>query len=136
MIRSRSAASRRRSARCSMRIPPRATSTSTGTSSPRPRAGGSAEKARQVFKAAPATRDINFDWNELAKTVRLEVDQNKARALGVDSQLLGKTLQTLLPGVTATQYRERTESIDVVARAVAPERLSVEGLEAINLRTG
>ena len=38
--------------------------------------------------------------------------------------------------MTVTQYRERTESIDVVARAVAPERLSVEGLEAINLRTG
>jgi len=95
-----------------------------------------AEKVRQVFKADPATRDVNFDWNELAKTVRLEVDQNKARALGVDSQILGNTLQTLLSGVTVTQYRERTESIDVVARAVAPERLSVEGLQAINLRTG
>ena len=94
-----------------------------------------AERVRQVFKADPATRDINFDWNELAKTVRLEIDQNKARALGVDSQVLGNTLQTLLSGVTVTQYRERTESIDVVARAVAPERLSVEGLEAINLRT-
>jgi multidrug efflux pump subunit AcrB len=97
---------------------------------------GVAEKVRQVFKADPATRDVNFDWNELAKTVRLEVDQNKARALGIDSQILGNTLQTLLTGVTVTQYRERTESIDVVARAVAPERLSVEGLEAINLRTG
>jgi multidrug efflux pump len=95
-----------------------------------------AEQVRQVFKADPATRDVNFDWNELAKTVRLEVDQNKARALGVDSQILGNTLQTLLSGVTVTQYREATESIDVVARAVAPERLSVEGLEAINLRTG
>jgi len=41
----------------------------------------------------------------------------------------------LLSGVTVTQYREGTETIDVVARAVAPERLSVEGLEAINLRT-
>ena len=68
-----------------------------------------AEQVRQVFKADPATRDINFDWNELAKTVRLEVDQNKARALGVDSQLLGNTLQTLLSGVTVTQYRERAE---------------------------
>ncbi|SEP38687.1 multidrug efflux pump [Rhodospirillales bacterium URHD0017] len=95
-----------------------------------------AEQVRQVFKAYPATRDINFDWNELAKTVRLEVDQNKARALGVDSQLLGNTLQTLLSGVTVTQYRDRTETIDVVARAVPAERLSVEGLEAINLRTG
>jgi multidrug efflux pump subunit AcrB len=95
-----------------------------------------AERVRQVFEADPATRDVNFDWNELAKTVRLEVDQNKARALGVDSQILGNTLQTLLSGVTVTQYRERTESIDVVARAVAPERLSLEGLQAINLRTG
>ncbi len=94
-----------------------------------------AEQVRQVFKADPATRDINFDWNELAKTVRLEVDQSKARALGIDSQALGNTLQTLLSGVTVTQYRERTETIDVVARAVAPERLSVEGLEAIHLRT-
>ena len=43
-----------------------------------------AEQVRQVFKADPDTRDINFDWNELAKSVRLEVDQAKARALGVD----------------------------------------------------
>jgi multidrug efflux pump subunit AcrB len=96
---------------------------------------GVAEQVRQVFKADPATRDINFDWNELAKTVRLEIDQSKARALGVDSQLLGNTLQTLLTGVTVTQYREGTETIDVVARAIDAERLSVEGLEAINLRT-
>ena len=94
-----------------------------------------AEKVRQVFKADPATRDINFDWNELAKTVRLEIDQNKARALGIDSQMLGNTLQTLLTGVVVTQYRDRAESIDVVARAVPNERLSLEGLEAINLRT-
>ncbi|UYN93068.1 MAG: efflux RND transporter permease subunit [Enhydrobacter sp.] len=94
-----------------------------------------AEKVRQVFKADPDTRDINFDWNEMAKTVRLQVDQSKARALGVDSQLLGNTLQTLLSGIVVTQYRDGTESIDVVARAVPGERLSLEGLEAINLRT-
>jgi multidrug efflux pump subunit AcrB len=96
---------------------------------------GVADQVRQVFKADPAIRDVNFDWNELSKSVRLEVDQNKARALGVDSQLLANTLQTLLTGVTVTQYREGTETIDVVARAVNAERLSVEGLEAINLRT-
>src|SRR4029077_15300278 len=83
-----------------------------------------AEQVRQVFKADPAIRDVNFDWNELAKSVRLEVDQSKARALGVDSQLLANTLQTLLTGVTVTQYREGTETIDVVARAVNAERLS------------
>ncbi len=94
-----------------------------------------AEQVRQVFKADPDTRDINFDWNELAKSVRLEVDQAKARALGVDSQILGNALQTILSGVVVTQYREGTETIDVVARAVAAERLSVDGLESIHFRT-
>jgi multidrug efflux pump len=94
-----------------------------------------AEQVRQVFKADPDARDINFDWNELAKSVRLEVDQAKARALGVDSQILGNALQTILSGVVVTQYREGTETIDVVARAVAPERLSVDGLESIHFRT-
>jgi multidrug efflux pump len=94
-----------------------------------------AEQVRQVFKVDPDTRDINFDWNELAKSVRLEVDQAKARALGVDSQILGNALQTILSGVVVTQYREGTETIDVVARAVAAERLSVDGLESIHFRT-
>ncbi len=94
-----------------------------------------AEQVRQVFKTDPDTRDINFDWNELAKSVRLEVDQAKARALGVDSQILGNALQTILSGVTVTQYREGTETIDVIARAVASERLSVDGLESIHFRT-
>jgi multidrug efflux pump len=94
-----------------------------------------AEQVRQVFKADPDTRDINFDWNELAKSVRLEVDQAKARALGVDSQILGNALQTILSGVVVTQYREGTETIDVVARAVASERLSVDGLDSIHFRT-
>ena len=94
-----------------------------------------AEQVRQVFKADPDTRDINFDWNELAKSVRLEVDQAKARALGVDSQILGNALQTILSGVVVTQYREGTETIDVVARALPSERLSVDGLELIHFRT-
>ncbi|CAN5470284.1 efflux RND transporter permease subunit [soil metagenome] len=94
-----------------------------------------AEQVRQVFKADPDTRDVNFDWNELAKSVRLDVDQAKARALGVDSQLLSNALQTILSGVIVTQYREGVETIDVVARAVPAERLSVEGLESIHMRT-
>ena len=53
-----------------------------------------AEQVRQVFKADPDTRDVNFDWNELAKSVRLDVDQAKARALGVE-----------LPAARATRCR-------------------------------
>ncbi len=93
-----------------------------------------AEQVRTVFKANPSTRDINFDWFELGKSVRLQVDHAKARALGVNPQDLSMALNTLLSGITVTQYREGDESIDVVARAVPAERLSLEGLDSVTVR--
>jgi multidrug efflux pump len=93
-----------------------------------------AEQVRAVFNANPHTRDINFDWFELGKTVRLDIDHAKARALGVNPQDLSNTLNTLLSGVTVTQFREGDESIDVVARAVAAERLSLDGLDSVTVR--
>jgi multidrug efflux pump len=95
-----------------------------------------AEQVRQVFKADPDTRDVNFDWNELAKSVRLDVDQAKARAAGHrPSQLLSNALQTILSGVIVTQYREGVETIDVGRPCRGARALSVEGLESIHLRT-
>ncbi|HEX2889396.1 efflux RND transporter permease subunit, partial [Vineibacter terrae] len=93
-----------------------------------------AGQVREVFKANPNTRDINFDWFELGKSVRLDIDHAKARALGVNPQDLATALNTLLSGVTVTQYREGDESIDVVARAVAAERLSLDGLDSVTVR--
>jgi len=93
-----------------------------------------AEQVREVFKANPNTRDINFDWFELGKSVRLQIDHAKARALGVNPQDLSTALNTLLSGITVTQYREGDESIDVVARAVPAERLSLDGLDSVTVR--
>ncbi|MBX3500897.1 MAG: efflux RND transporter permease subunit [Alphaproteobacteria bacterium] len=93
-----------------------------------------AERVRAVFKADPDTRDINFDWFELSKTVRLDIDHAKARALGVNPQDLSQALHTLLSGTTVTQFREGDELIDVVARAVAPERLGLDNLDGITVR--
>jgi len=87
-----------------------------------------------VVKATPGTRDVNFDWFEMSKSVRLEVDQAKARALGIDPQNLAATLNTLLTGITVTQYRERDEAIDVILRAVPGERTSLDNLDGISLR--
>jgi multidrug efflux pump len=93
-----------------------------------------AEKVRAVFKADPDTRDINFDWFELAKSVRLDIDHAKARALGVNAQDLGQALHTLLSGTTVTQFREGDELIDVVARAIATERVGLDNLDGITVR--
>jgi len=93
-----------------------------------------AEKVRAVFKADPDTRDINFDWFELSKSVRLDIDHAKARALGVNPQDLGQALHTLLSGTTVTQFREGDELIDVVARAIAAERVGLDNLDGITVR--
>ncbi|MEI8144686.1 MAG: efflux RND transporter permease subunit [Alphaproteobacteria bacterium] len=84
-----------------------------------------AQKVRDVMRANPNTIDAHLDWNEESPSVRLLVDQDRARALGLNVQDVAQTLQTLLTGVTVTSVRDRTERIDVVARAPINERVDL-----------
>jgi multidrug efflux pump subunit AcrB len=65
----------------------------------------------------------------------LEVDQDRARALGLTPQDVSQMLQTLLSGYVVTQYREGIEHIDVVARAVPSERLELDRLPSLTIAT-
>ena len=94
-----------------------------------------AEQVRQVMAANPKIVDPHLDWSEQVKSIRLEVDQDRARALGLTPQDVAQTLQTLLSGLTITQYREGIEHIDVVARAVPNERLELGRLPALTITT-
>ena len=76
-----------------------------------------AESIAGVMRAHPNLRNVNFDWNERVKSVRVEIDQARARALGVSSQDVALTLQGWLVGTTVTQFREDDQLIDVVWRA-------------------
>jgi multidrug efflux pump subunit AcrB len=92
-----------------------------------------AEDVRQVMAANSKIVDPHLDWSEQVKSIRLEVDQDRARALGLTPPDVAQTLQTLLSGYTVTQYREGIEHIDVVARAVASERLELNRLPALTI---
>jgi multidrug efflux pump len=94
-----------------------------------------AEDVRRVMAANPKIVDPHLDWSEQVKSIRLEVDQDRARALGLTPQDVAQTLQTLVSGYTVTQYREGIEHIDVVARAVATERLALNRLPALTIAT-
>jgi multidrug efflux pump len=94
-----------------------------------------AEEVRQVMAANPQIVDPHLDWSEQVKSIRLEVDQDRARALGLTPQDVAQTLQTLLSGLTITQYREGIEQINVVARAVAAERLELDRLPGLTIAT-
>jgi multidrug efflux pump len=94
-----------------------------------------ADDVRKVMAGNPKLIDPHLDWNEQTKSIKLEVDQDRARALGLTPQDVAQTLQTLLSGLTVTQYREGIETIDVVARAVSAERLDLGRLPSLTIST-
>jgi len=94
-----------------------------------------AVQVRDRMREHPNLRDVNLQWNERTRALRLRIDQDRVHALGLDSAEISRTLQTLISGATVTQVREGTELIDVVARAVESERLNAAQLDALAIRT-
>ena len=94
-----------------------------------------AQSFAQVLGQHPGTRNINYDWNEPAKVIKVEVDQDRARALGISSQQLSANINAVLSGTTVTQLRESTYLIDIVARAVPEERAKLETLRNLQIET-
>jgi multidrug efflux pump len=94
-----------------------------------------ADDVRAVMAANRKIIDPHLNWGEQVKSIRLEVDQDRARAIGLTPQEVAQNLQTLLSGFTVTQYREGIEHIDVVARAVAAERLDLDRLPTLTIAT-
>ena len=94
----------------------------------------SAEMAA-IMRVNSHLNDVNADWGEMTKQLRLEVDQDKARALGVSSQSISQALATFLNGLPITQFREGDLLIDVVGRADSVERKRLSAVEDIQLHT-
>ena len=88
-----------------------------------------------VLSAEPRLRDISLDWNEPARVVRLEVNQDKARQLGISSQDIAGALQAVFTGQTVTQLRDGIFLVPVVARGDAGDRSSLEALQNLQLGT-
>ena len=94
-----------------------------------------AEQVASVMRANPHVKDVNFDWNEMGKSVRLEIDQDRARALGVSSHDLSNSVNSMLAGSAITQVRDGDYLVDVVVRAPGDERARMSALADINIRT-
>ena len=80
------------------------------------------DQLKAILRAQPSMRGVNDNWNEQIKVLRLDVDQDKARALGVTSQAIAQTSRAGLSGSTVGQYREGDKLIDIVLRQPADER--------------
>jgi multidrug efflux pump subunit AcrB len=88
---------------------------------------------RETMAANAKTRDPHLDWNEMMPSIRLEVDQDRARAFGLDPTAISQTLQTLVSGAPISTVRDRTEKVEIVARAVPSERLEPSRLADFTL---
>ena len=84
-----------------------------------------ADRAKDVLRANPNMRGVNDNWNESVKALRLSIDQDKARALGVTSQAVAQASRTILSGSTIGQYREGDKLVDIVLRQPAEERNAI-----------
>ena len=94
-----------------------------------------ARKVADTVRKNPHVRNVNLDWDEPSKVIRLVIDQDRARLLGVSSQDLSNFLQSSLSGVPVTQYRERDELISILLRGPAEERARLSLLENLAVPT-
>ena len=93
------------------------------------------DEVKAVMRANTATRGTNDNWNENVKAISLDVDQAKARNLGVTSQSIAQAVRTLLVGSTVEQFREDNKLIDIVLRQPLEERDAITDLNSAYVST-
>ena len=86
----------------------------------------------------PAHAEVNFDWIEPARKVRIRIDQDQARLLGLSSESIAAMLNTVMSGATVTQVRDGIYLVDVIVRATDEQRISLSTLRNLQfpLRNG
>ncbi len=87
-----------------------------------------ADEVKAVMRENSHTRGVNDNWNESVKVLRLDVDQAKARALGVSSQSIAQASRLMLSGTAVGQYRDGDKLIDIVLRQPLEERNAISDL--------
>ena len=94
-----------------------------------------ADQVKTHMQTNASARGVNDNWNESVKSVRLEVDQAKARALGVSSQAIAQATRTMTVGTTVAQLRDEDRLIDIVLRQPQNERDALQDLSQAYVQT-
>jgi multidrug efflux pump len=94
---------------------------------------GIAEQVEKIVKQNPHTKNVSVDSNQKIRVVNIEVDQKKARELGLSSQSISRNLQSLLSGLTVSNFREGPNRIEIIARTDAADRNSPRALAQLNI---
>ena len=94
-----------------------------------------AREVEKVVASSDKVRDVQLDWYDPVRTLRVDLDQDKARALGLTPADIQLVTRTVMNGAPLSQLREHEDLIDIVARAVPGERLDLDTLKNVNVFT-
>ncbi|MBP6078451.1 MAG: efflux RND transporter permease subunit [Xanthomonadales bacterium] len=94
-----------------------------------------ARDVASVMRANADIANVHLDWEEPSKVIRLNIDQDRARQMGVNSQGLSQFIQSSISGSRITQYREDDEIIDVMLRGPVEERAKLSLLDSLAIPT-
>ena len=92
-----------------------------------------ADEVKARLAETPGTRNITDDWGARTKKLVVRINQARAQRAGLTSQDVAVSLQTILSGISTTDYREQDEVIPVVLRSVAADRRDIGKLESHNI---
>ena len=92
-----------------------------------------ANEVRAIVSRSPLVKDTQLDWNEQVRTVRLKIDHDKARRLGISNTAIASQLQLTFQGIPAGQILRGEETLDLVVRGVASERNNLSHIEDISI---
>jgi multidrug efflux pump len=87
----------------------------------------------QIVATDLRSRHINYDWMEPARMVRINIDQDQARLLGLSSQAIAAVMNSVVTGNPVTQVRDGIYLVDVLARATDEDRLSLSTLRTLQI---
>jgi multidrug efflux pump subunit AcrB len=94
-----------------------------------------AAEVADVMRAHPNVGSVHNDWLEPVPTLKLDIDQDRARALGVTSQSVRRSLQAMLSGFQIGEFRERDESIKMMLREPSDTRSLLSALDNVYVKT-
>ncbi|MBV8574061.1 MAG: efflux RND transporter permease subunit, partial [Acetobacteraceae bacterium] len=92
-----------------------------------------AQNLAGIVRGNPHLDHVVFDWMEPARVVKVDVLQDKARQLGVSSEDIATTLNSVLAGTSITQVRDSIYLVNVMGRATSAERASIDTLRDLQL---
>jgi len=92
-----------------------------------------ADKLAGIVGTSPDVQKVNFNWMDPIRKLRIRINQDEARQLGLSSAAVAQSINTIVSGIPVTQVRDSIYLIDVMVRAETSERMSLETIRSLKI---